>query len=70
MCSTEMAEVQMDLFPWFWNPVTGGLLEYVLFKKTGRKVVLAVLGVSWYLKEGCDCVVNRAVENKVLSWES
>lgn len=30
---------------------------YVLFEKTGRKVVLAVLEVSWCLKEGCDCVV-------------
>lgn len=34
LCLTEMAEVHVDLSPRFWNPVTGGLLEYVLFIRT------------------------------------
>lgn len=28
-------------------------------------MVSTMLAVSWYLKEECDCVVSRAVENKV-----
>lgn len=62
----EMAEVHVDLFTAFWNPVTGGLLEFVFFKnrkKSGSRG--GVHTISWYLKEGCACVDNTAIEDKM-----
>lgn len=62
----EMAEVHVGLFTMFWNPVTGGLLEFVFFKNRKKSGFRGgVHTISWYLKEGCACVDNRAIEDKM-----